>query len=244
MFVKLLARGVFVTISNNMGNKLTTIQFIERANKVHNFKYDYSETEYINSSTKLKIICPTHNEEYWQLPHNHTNGFSGCKECGLIRRRNTCNIIYGYTHPIHSKRVQEKIKQTNLKKYGVEYAIASIPSREKSKQTMQERYGCDYAQQSPTILQKTKDANLKNYGVENVFQSEEIKDKSKRTNLEKYNCIDPGNTDKFRQKARQTSFERFGVEYFEQQNISPENLKLLNDVEYLREQQLIEGKNF
>lgn len=59
--------------------KLTTEEFIERANKRHNFKYDYSKTEYIGSTLKTCIICKTHGE-FWQRPHNHLKG-QGCPKC-------------------------------------------------------------------------------------------------------------------------------------------------------------------
>jgi hypothetical protein len=35
-------------------------KFIEKANKKHNFKYDYSKLEYINSITKVRVICREH----------------------------------------------------------------------------------------------------------------------------------------------------------------------------------------
>ena len=47
--------------------------------KVHGDKYDYSLVEYINASTKVKIICPMHGifEQYY---HHHLTG-SSCKKC-------------------------------------------------------------------------------------------------------------------------------------------------------------------
>jgi Zn finger protein HypA/HybF involved in hydrogenase expression len=59
---------------------LTTKEFIEKANKVHNNKYDYSLVEYVNYETKIKIICPIHGE-FLQTPLNHLQGH-GCKLCG------------------------------------------------------------------------------------------------------------------------------------------------------------------
>ena len=38
--------------------KLTTEEFIEKANKIHNNKYDYSQVKYVNSRTKVCITCP------------------------------------------------------------------------------------------------------------------------------------------------------------------------------------------
>jgi len=61
-------------------NILTTEEFIEKANIVHDFKYDYSKVIYVNHSTKIKIICPIHGE-FEQTPHTHINGKSGCKKC-------------------------------------------------------------------------------------------------------------------------------------------------------------------
>ena len=54
--------------------------FIEKAKQIHNDKYDYSKVNYVNSRTKVCIICPEHGE-FWQTPHNHLKGY-GCAECG------------------------------------------------------------------------------------------------------------------------------------------------------------------
>ena len=65
----------------NGGISLTKEKFIEKANKLHNFKYDYSKVEYINNHTKVCIICPKHGE-FWQTPNAHTSRSSGCPTCG------------------------------------------------------------------------------------------------------------------------------------------------------------------
>ena len=54
-------------------------KFIEKARKVHGNKYDYSKVNYINSQTKVCIICPEHGE-FWQRPNSHLNG-NGCPKC-------------------------------------------------------------------------------------------------------------------------------------------------------------------
>ena len=63
-----------------MKNRMKRDDFLIRAREVHGWKYDYSKTEYINTETKICIICPEHGE-FWQSPHHHLNG-SGCPECG------------------------------------------------------------------------------------------------------------------------------------------------------------------
>lgn len=59
--------------------RLTTKEFIERANAVHNGKYNYEKVEYKNSCTPVKIICPIHGE-FMQNPMSHLSGY-GCKKC-------------------------------------------------------------------------------------------------------------------------------------------------------------------
>ena len=59
--------------------RLTTEEFIEKANIVHNNKYIYEKTHYINTGTKVCITCPEHGD-FWQTPNNHLFG-AGCPKC-------------------------------------------------------------------------------------------------------------------------------------------------------------------
>lgn len=62
------------------GNRrLTKETFTIRGKLKHGEKYDYSLVEYINNSTKVKIICPIHGE-FSQKANNHING-NGCPKC-------------------------------------------------------------------------------------------------------------------------------------------------------------------
>lgn len=65
-----------------MSKKLTTEQFIEKSIQIHGNKYDYSKVNYINSYTKVCIICPEHGE-FWQLSDSHLRGCGDFKKiCG------------------------------------------------------------------------------------------------------------------------------------------------------------------
>ena len=59
--------------------RLTNEEFIQKARLVHEDKYDYSKVQYINTATKVCIICPEHGE-FWQTPNNHLFG-AGCPTC-------------------------------------------------------------------------------------------------------------------------------------------------------------------
>lgn len=65
-----------------MGKKVTTEQFIEKANKIHNFKYIYDCVDYQGVENFVEIICPIHGN-FKQKPRNHLNG-CGCSSCGQI----------------------------------------------------------------------------------------------------------------------------------------------------------------
>jgi len=63
-----------------MPKKISKEEFIERANKIHNNKYDYSLVDYKNTTTNIEIICPIHGK-FEQLPYLHLKG-RGCQKCG------------------------------------------------------------------------------------------------------------------------------------------------------------------
>lgn len=60
--------------------KLTVGDFVRKAIEIHGNKYDYSKADYVNSQTKVCIICPIHGE-FWQTPNNHVNLKQGCSRC-------------------------------------------------------------------------------------------------------------------------------------------------------------------
>ena len=67
-----------------MSRRKTTDEFIRESNILHNYKYDYSKVNYIDSHSKVTIICPVHGE-FLQTPDKHVNG-QGCPECAKITR--------------------------------------------------------------------------------------------------------------------------------------------------------------
>lgn len=81
----LCGRGCVKCGSENAGGILTKQMFIDKANIVHNFKYDYSKSIYIRNKFKLIITCPYHGD-FTQTASDHLNG-NGCKMCGENRKR-------------------------------------------------------------------------------------------------------------------------------------------------------------
>ena len=58
-----------------------TTYFINVVNKIHNFKYDYTDSVYKYDEGNLIINCPIHGD-FKQTPNTHIHG-GGCMTCGL-----------------------------------------------------------------------------------------------------------------------------------------------------------------
>lgn len=88
-------------------NKSTRDEFIEKAVKKHGVKYNYSKVEYVDSSTKVCIVCPEHGE-FWMTPGNHIYG-QGCPKCGVKKRTN------------NRRKTREEVIKSFKEKHGDKY---------------------------------------------------------------------------------------------------------------------------
>ena len=94
----LLGHGCKKCSNDIRGNKLSKIhssnkeEFIEKAKSIHGKKYDYSKIVYINSWTKVCIICPDHGE-FWQTPNAHISQKQGCPICKSSKGEETIKAI-------------------------------------------------------------------------------------------------------------------------------------------------------
>jgi len=56
-------------------------KFILKAKAKFNIQYSYENVEYINSSSKIKILCNKHGKYFEQIPAEHLRGKIGCNLC-------------------------------------------------------------------------------------------------------------------------------------------------------------------
>lgn len=74
-------------------HKMSTLEFIDKAKKIHGEKYDYSKVDYINNTTPVCIICPEHGE-FWQRPNSHISRKQGCPKCAESKLESSyCNFL-------------------------------------------------------------------------------------------------------------------------------------------------------
>lgn len=62
------------------GKGITTKQILEKFTSQWGSRYDYSLVRYVDSLTKVRIICRTHGE-FEQEPKSHWQGRQGCPDC-------------------------------------------------------------------------------------------------------------------------------------------------------------------
>lgn len=105
-------------------------------------------------------------------------------------------------------KTRDKIKKTNLEKYGVE---SILQDRNKMKYGMEEKYGVEYAGQSKEIKEKIKQTWIENYGVDNPNKNSNVREKIEQTNLEKYGSkvVVPFGSDRY----KKIIYEKYGIEY-------------------------------
>lgn len=86
--------GICRKVKNTFGVKSYDVRsalnktefFINKSNKLFNFKYDYSKTIYVDAKENITIRCPIHGY-FEQSPNRHLSN-SGCNECGKISTAN------------------------------------------------------------------------------------------------------------------------------------------------------------
>jgi len=89
----------------------TNDEFIKKSNLVHNNKYNYSLTKYVNSYTKVKIICPEHGE-FEQNPSSHLKG-TMCQMCYADSRKTSKENFIKRSKEIHGDRYDYSLVEYN-----------------------------------------------------------------------------------------------------------------------------------
>lgn len=111
----LRSKGCPVCSRHKVSETLSLTKFISKANRVHNNAYSYKYSVYVNSKTKLEIICTKHGS-FWQIPNSHVLG-SGCKQCSIenmskplrysidgikVKANSVHNNLYSYEKAIYT----------------------------------------------------------------------------------------------------------------------------------------------
>lgn len=122
-------------------------QFVDRANLVHKFKYDYTMDRYVSAKQKVQIICNKHGS-FFQRPSSHLHG-EGCPECGKLTWWAEQG---GYSESYFQRNNSEKDTPAIL------YVVCFQSKTEKfykvgiTKQTLKQRYHWGYSEYTMKII--------------------------------------------------------------------------------------------
>lgn len=107
------------------------------------------------------------------------------------RAEKTLNERYGVDHSaFESKEVQDKARKTMYERYGGT-GVAVPEIKEKVKKTNLRKYGVEWATQIPEAREKAKESYLRKYGFDNPSKADEVKKRINDTFMERYGCRYP-----------------------------------------------------
>ena len=135
----------------------------------------------------------------------------------LQKIKNTNLKKFGVEFPLQqlkkeNSEIYQKISQTCINKFGVDSPLKNKEVREKIKQTNIQKYGVDNLFKNDIIKEKIKQTNIQKYGVDYLFKSNIIKEKIKQTNIQKYGVDNPLKNKEIREKIKQTNIQKYGVD--------------------------------
>ena len=124
---------------------------------------------------------------------------------------------YGAYDVMHIPHILQKIKNTNLKKFGVEFPLQQLKKEnseiyQKISQTCINKFGVDSPLKNKEVREKIKQTNIQKYGVDNLFKNDIIKEKIKQTNIQKYGVDNLFKSNIIKEKIKQTNIQKYGVD--------------------------------
>lgn len=85
------------------GNEITKADFIKKSIEVFGDVYDYSNVEYINTTTKVEVFCRKHGP-FFTVPYLHYAKKTGCMKCFWDRKLLTLEEFITKAKEIHGER--------------------------------------------------------------------------------------------------------------------------------------------
>ena len=79
-------------IARSLSQRSSAKAFVISSQKIHGVRYDYSDVDYVNTMTKVIVICHAHGS-FEVRPNSHLNG-NGCPACGRISARENMALDY------------------------------------------------------------------------------------------------------------------------------------------------------
>ncbi|GEM_PF-1653766 len=157
--------------------------------------YEIKHNSYVIRVSKIPKVC------------------CGNVECMKLKRVESNVFKYGVGCLTQLPSVIEKMKQTNIERFGTEYAISAKDTKDKIKKTFKDKYGVDNCFQIEDVKNKSRETTLEKYGSEWYTQTDEYKERVAITNMDKYGCVNVFENEDIKQKSKETMIEKYGCLY-------------------------------
>jgi hypothetical protein len=139
------------------------------------------------------------------------------------KARATNREIYGGDHPTASPEVMDRIRKTNLARYGTEFPMYI------AREAFIEQTGYDNPFQVPEIKEKAEASMMAKHGVSRALQSPEIRDRMEERNLIKHGVRNVMESAQVQESMRNSLMSKYGRPYYSQAHLSDETIALIND---------------
>lgn len=127
------------------------------------------------------------------------------------------NILkYGCENPLQNKDVYAKLQATNIERYGHKRALDNAEIKNKSIQTTIKNYGVSCSLSSPIVQEKIRNTNQERYGVNYPQENDIIRGKTIASVIDKYGVSHISKLPEISAKRKETVKNRFGVEFASQ----------------------------
>jgi hypothetical protein len=166
------------------------------------------------SNIKINVSCDICNIERYIKYQAYTKNINSCKDYTIY----TCD-----------KCSHIKLKNYNIKKYGVEYYSQHPDRNDKVKKTCLNKYGVEHFSKSELFNEKVHKTNLEKFGFINPFMDTE---RIKGIFKEKYGVEHPAQFEKFNNKIKETNLERYGYKSVLSSPIIREKIEKTNIIKY------------
>ena len=152
-----------IIVNGKIVTNRCSIRWFEKNNYLKQYNDIIDKTSFLNNPIMIQRIWHIYNNDFnihkCENPScNNTTKFYTF-ERGYLKN---CCCVCAQLNP----ETRDKMKSTNIKKYGTEYGFQNEDIKNKSKKTCLEKYGVDNVSKSKELSDKKKKTCMKNYGVE------------------------------------------------------------------------------
>lgn len=171
------------------------------------------------SHQQIRVVCDYCEEEYSVAVYNYYKhkkdsyiDKDACVKCKSLKTKETLQEKYQVNSPGKIPEAQEKMRQTNLERYGHTCCLGNKEIRQKCTDSLVKKYGVSSPMQISEVKEKVIEHFMEKYGAKNPMQTKEIREKMLKTTYDRYGVYQIMDRPESIQKGKETCKQRYGGE--------------------------------